>query len=95
MLRAIINQLKVVGIPSGTYYPVPLHLQGAFVNLGYKEGDFPVTEELSKTTFVLPVFPELKDEERNYIINCLKKVVKGELIEIRINRCWPHCSKSY
>ncbi len=75
--QAIINQLKVVGIPSGTYYPVPLHLQGAFVNLGYKEGDFPVTEELSKTTFVLPVFPELKDEERNYIINCLKKVVKG------------------
>ena len=64
----IMEKLKAAGVPCGTYYPVPLHLQGAFAALGYKEGDLPVTEELSKTTFAIPVFPEMYDEEREYII---------------------------
>lgn len=73
----IMSKLKAHGVPCGTYYPVPLHLQGAFAQLGYKEGDLPVTEELSKTTFAIPVFPELLDEERTYIINVLKEVANG------------------
>lgn len=72
--QLVMEKLKEKGIPCGTYYPVPLHLQGAFVYLGYKEGDLPVTEELSKTTFAIPVFPELDNEERDYIIKCLKEV---------------------
>ena len=72
----IMIKLQEAGVPCGTYYPVPLHLQGAFAHLGYKEGDFPVTEELSKTTFAIPVFPELYDEERNYIIETLKEALK-------------------
>lgn len=64
----IMEKLKAEGVPCGTYYPVPLHLQGAFATLGYKEGDLPITEELSKTTFAIPVFPEMYDEEREYII---------------------------
>lgn len=67
----IMEKLKEKGVPCGTYYPVPLHLQGAFWNLGYKEGSLPISENLSKTTFALPVFPELLDEERDYIINAL------------------------
>ena len=74
--QAIMNYLKEKGIACGTYYPVPLHLQGAFAHLGYKEGDLPVTEELSKTTFAIPVFPELYDEEREYIIEQLLKAVE-------------------
>ena len=70
----IMDKLKEAGIQCGTYYPVPLHLQGAFFNLGYREGDLPVTEELSKTTFAIPVFPELLDEEREYIINQIMMV---------------------
>ncbi len=73
--QQIIEKLKSKGVASGTYYPVPLHVQGAFAHLGYKEGDLPVTEELSKTTFVLPVFPELYDEERDYIIKTLKELL--------------------
>ena len=69
---AIMDRLSTAGVSCGTYYPVPLHLQGAFAHLGYKEGDLPVTEELSKTTFAIPVFPELCDEERDYIIEALK-----------------------
>lgn len=74
--QKIMERLNEAGVPCGTYYPVPLHLQGAFAQLGYKEGDLPVTEELSRTTFAIPVFPELYDEERNYIISTLKKVLE-------------------
>lgn len=72
----IMERLHEAGIPCGTYYPVPLHLQGAFARLGYKEGDLPVTEELSKTTFAIPVFPEMNEEERNYIIEHVKKALE-------------------
>lgn len=74
---AIMERLAERGVPSNTYYPVPLHLQGAFAPLGYREGDLPVSEELSRTTFVIPVFPELYDEERDYIIQALKEAANG------------------
>lgn len=74
--KLIMERLHKVGVPCGTYYPVPLHLQGAFAQLGYKEGDFPVTEELSKTTFAIPIFPEMNEEERNYIIEHVKKALE-------------------
>lgn len=72
----IMERLKTAGVPCGTYYPVPLHLQGAFAQLGYKEGDLPITEELSKNTFAIPVFPEMYDEEREYIIEQVKKALE-------------------
>ena len=59
------------GVGTGTYYPVALHLQGAFKYLGYKEGDLPITERLCKTTFAVPVFPELTQEEREYVVETL------------------------
>ena len=73
--QVIMEKIKAKGVPTGTYYPIPLHLQGAFANLGYKKGDLPVTEKLSETTFVIPVFPELHDDERDYIINTLKEAL--------------------
>lgn len=73
----IIEKLKENGVSSGTYYPVPLHCQGVFSTLGYKEGDLPVTEDLSKTTFAIPVFPEMYDEERDYIIEQVKKALES------------------
>ena len=73
--QQIMDKLKEAGVPTGTYYPVPLHLQGAFSQLGYKRGDLPVTEELSESTFVLPIFPELNDEERSFIIDAVKEAL--------------------
>lgn len=72
---SIMKKLNEKGIQSGIYYPVPLHLQGAFNYLGYKKGDLPVTEELCKTTFAIPVFPELTDEERSFVIATLMEAL--------------------
>lgn len=55
------------GISSGLHYPVPLHLQKCFSHLGYKKGDFPVTEDLAQTGISLPMYPELKDEQIEYV----------------------------
>jgi len=61
------------GIGTGAFYPVPLHLQKAFNYLGYKEGDLPVSEMLSKETVCLPIFPELTDDEAESVIDAIKE----------------------
>lgn len=60
--------LKEQGVASMVYYPVPLHLQPVFEYLGYKEGDFPVAEQACKEALSLPMFPELKKEQQDYVI---------------------------
>lgn len=65
--------LKENGVGTGTYYPVPLHEQRVFENLGYKKGDFPIAEMLANKTFTIPVYPELTKEEQDFIIKILKK----------------------
>jgi dTDP-4-amino-4,6-dideoxygalactose transaminase len=52
------------GVVTRVYYPLPLHLQHCFSYLGYKEGDFPVSEKLADLVLALPVFPELLPEEQ-------------------------------
>jgi len=57
------------------YYPIALHLQKAYTRLGYKEGDLPVTEKIQNQVLSLPMFPQLKDEEINYIAEKIKEAV--------------------
>ena len=64
--------LEKAGIPTVIYYPRPLHLQGAFSDLGYCPGDFPVSEETSQKIFSLPMHPYLKDEVIDRIITVIK-----------------------
>jgi UDP-2-acetamido-2-deoxy-ribo-hexuluronate aminotransferase len=58
------KNLKEAGIPTAIYYPQPLHLQSAFNFLGYKKGDFPVSEDCAHRIFSLPMHPYLAEEEQ-------------------------------
>ncbi|GKV66226.1 MULTISPECIES: DegT/DnrJ/EryC1/StrS aminotransferase family protein [unclassified Sporosarcina] len=60
--------LKEQGIATMVYYPIPLHLQPVFKDLGYQEGDLPETEKAAKEVLSLPMFPELKREQQDYVI---------------------------
>ncbi len=61
--------LKSRGISTGIHYPLPLHLQPALKFLGYKKGDFKVSEECSNTILSLPIYPELKEDEIRFVSN--------------------------
>jgi len=61
------------GIPSMIYYPLSLHLQEAYHYLGYKKGDFPVSEELSQQVLSLPMHTELTDEQLTYITAAIRE----------------------
>jgi len=61
------------GITTGAFYPVPLHLQKAYEDLGYKKGDLPISEMLSNETLCLPIFPELTDDEKAYVVSKIKE----------------------
>ncbi|MEP6817916.1 MAG: DegT/DnrJ/EryC1/StrS family aminotransferase [bacterium] len=56
------EHLETNGISSGIHYPIPVHMQRGFSNLGYKEGDLPQTEQVCREVLSLPMYPELKDE---------------------------------
>lgn len=60
-------KLKENGIPTAVHYPMPLHLQECFEYLGYNEGDFPISEHVSKEILSLPMNPYLTEEEIKYI----------------------------
>src|SRR5699024_3733228 len=65
------------GINTMVYYPMPLHLQPVFNNLGYSEGEFPVSEKMTHEVLSLPMYPELKVEEQDYIIEKIVEFYKG------------------
>ena len=65
------------GIPIMIYYPLPLHLQPAFRFLGYKKGDFPETEKAAKEVLSLPIYPEIKAREQDYIIQKIQEFFKS------------------
>lgn len=69
---ALQKYLGEKGIATGLHYPIPLHLQPCFANLGYKKGDFPVTEALAEQGLSLPMFAELTDEQVEYICTEIK-----------------------
>jgi UDP-2-acetamido-2-deoxy-ribo-hexuluronate aminotransferase len=61
------------GIPSMVYYPGAIHLQEAYQYLGYKKGDFPVSEKLGETVLSFPMHTELTEEQLEYIVNSVKE----------------------
>jgi len=74
--REVMQQrLYQEGIATGIHYPIPLHLQKAYRYLGYRRGDFPVTEELSEEIISLPMYPELTQDDIVMIVEKIKDFV--------------------
>lgn len=69
---ALQKHLTDKGVPSLIHYPIPVHLQEGFRFLGYDSGDFPATERLCERVMSLPIYPELTDEQVDYIIDAIK-----------------------
>lgn len=64
----LMEYLKTHGVDTRVHYPIPIHMQDAAKDLGYKAGDFPNAEKYAKTMISLPIFPELSDEEVAYVV---------------------------
>jgi dTDP-4-amino-4,6-dideoxygalactose transaminase len=62
------SRLAADGIGTGIHYPVPLHLQKAYQNRGFAEGDYPVTERVAAEILSLPMFPSLTHEQQNRVV---------------------------
>ncbi len=75
--ESLMRHLADCGVGCAPFYPVPLHLQKALDTLGYKPGDFPAAEALSKQTVCLPIFPEMTDDEIQYVIGTLHSFAKA------------------
>jgi dTDP-4-amino-4,6-dideoxygalactose transaminase len=68
-LRGFLND---AGIGTEVYYPVPMHLQACFSDLNYKKGDFPEAEQAALHTLALPIYPELLDDQIEYVVEKIK-----------------------
>jgi len=72
--------LEAKGIGFGVHYPIPIHLQEAWRNVGYSEGSFPIAEKLAKEFLSLPMFPELTEEQIEYVAFCVGEAVGVEAL---------------
>ncbi len=63
--------LKTRGVATLIYYPLSLHLQECFADLGYREGDFPVAEKATKEVLALPIYPEMSESQQEYVVSSI------------------------
>jgi len=65
------------GVGSEIYYPVPLHLQACFKDLGYNNGDFPESERAALEALAIPVYPELSADAQTYVVETISSFYRG------------------
>jgi dTDP-4-amino-4,6-dideoxygalactose transaminase len=82
--KAFMEHLKQAGIGTGIHYPIPLHLQKAYAAMGYKSGDFRITENVSAEIVSLPMFPQLTAAQQAGIVDAIQKLTPKTLrVELR------------
>jgi dTDP-4-amino-4,6-dideoxygalactose transaminase/acetyltransferase-like isoleucine patch superfamily enzyme len=79
--EGLMNHLKQACIGTGIHYPIPLHLQKAYVSLNYAAGDFPVTERVSGEIVSLPMFPQLTVNQQARVVEAVSTYHSGILLE--------------
>jgi len=72
---AVMNQLKRKGVGTAVYYPVPMHLQECYSDLGYKSDDFPLTVCASNQALSLPIYPEITESQQQYVVEQIKNIL--------------------
>jgi dTDP-4-amino-4,6-dideoxygalactose transaminase/acetyltransferase-like isoleucine patch superfamily enzyme len=78
--EGLMNYLKDAGIGTGIHYPIPLHLQKAYVSLNYSPGDFPVAERISTEIVSLPMFPQLTKEQQTHVVDSTLRFMQAAVI---------------
>lgn len=74
---ALLAELERQGIGAGVHYPVPLHLQPAYADLGYGKGALPVTEEVAATCLSLPLYPEMSDAQQDRVVETVRQFMEA------------------
>ena len=74
----VINELTKKGVTVLIHYPIPLHLQEVYKDLGYRKGDFPVAEKVASEVISLPMYPHLKEKQIKFIADALREILKKE-----------------
>ena len=77
--EALQAHLAEAGIGTGIHYPIPLHMQKAYEHLGYKKGDFPVTERVASEIVSLPMFPQLQPSQQLEVVNKVKEFAASKV----------------
>jgi len=75
--KHIMDALAAADIGCEIYYPVPLHLQECFADLGYKQGDMPVSERTAEEIFAIPIYPESTSAMRAHVVDTIAKALRG------------------
>jgi len=75
------KHLGSVKVDTGIHYPIPLHLQKAYENFGYKQGDFPVTERMASEILSLPMFPQLDRERQTRVVQGVQEFTMAESLK--------------
>ncbi|MGH6934335.1 MAG: DegT/DnrJ/EryC1/StrS family aminotransferase, partial [Dongiaceae bacterium] len=72
---ALQQALQAQGIQTGIHYPIPVHLQPAYVDLGYHKGEFPHAEKAASEVLSLPMYPELTAEQHDRVVSAVRQVL--------------------
>jgi dTDP-4-amino-4,6-dideoxygalactose transaminase len=73
----LVEFLKEHGVSTLIHYPIPPHMQKCYVHMGWKQGQFPIAEELAETVLSMPLYPGLTEQDQDYVVECVKLYFRG------------------